>query len=123
MIPKNRADTVCCFIFFGGRRTNVYNTIFTKAVTDLNLPNVYRAEIGFMDLTVNEVTELIRGRGMHVNPTEVTRAIRGGTEPKHYSIRAAISEIFNEWCRTVGDEFGIYPEISVSCQVRGSAER
>ena len=83
----------------------------------MNLPNVYRAEIGFMDLTMQEVCELIRQRGMHVNPSEVARAIRGASEPKHYSIRAAISDIFNDWSRQVGNDFGIYPEISVSCKV------
>lgn len=83
----------------------------------MNLPNVYRAELGFMDLTVNEAADLISERGLHVNPSEVTRAVRGGTEPKHYSIRAVLSEIFNDWCRIMGAEFGIYPEISVSCRV------
>lgn len=84
----------------------------------MNLPNVYRAEIGFMDLTVNELADMISARGLRVNPTEVTRAIRGAVEPKHYSIRAAISEIFNEWCAECGTSFGIYPEISVSCKIR-----
>lgn len=76
-----------------------------------------------MDLTVNEVAELICQRGLRVSPSEVTRAIRGGNEPKHYSIRAALSDIFNDWCRIVSEEFGIYPEISVSCRVDKPSRR
>ena len=83
----------------------------------MNLPNVYRAEIGFMDLTMSELCDIITQRGLHVAPSEITRAVRGGTDPKHYSIRAEISEIFNEWCRDVSQNFGIYPEISVACKV------
>lgn len=94
-----------------------------KEVTNLKLPNVYRAEIGFMDLTVNEVTDLICQKGLRVNPTEVTRAIRGGSDPKHYSIRCMLSDIFNDWCRLMNTELGIKPEISLSYDIEYGRER
>ncbi len=69
-------------------------------------PNIYKARIGLMDITVKELTYMLRDRGMNIREPEISIAIHGGMQAKHARIRNEIGRIYDEWKEQVIKAYG-----------------
>ena len=68
-------------------------------------PNVYKCMMGLMDMTYKEMASYLERNGLfRGDVSEICRAVRGLSGPKHDLIRSAVIKAFTIWLKESTEE-------------------